>query len=183
MNPPTTPADSTNTSNIPDLEEEVIRLRQKQTETDGKVDEANNKLRTAIGEIASLWQLVEAIQEQMFSTPPHLQCPASHSTSRPASHQPSTSPHHPPAAMSTDLIPVIPPSPPASIPPQHPPGVMCIDVVPVMQPSPPSPIALVATMMLEDVVLSSNPSRQGSTELAGSQQVVVMIGPCQKVCL
>jgi len=42
-----------------------------------KVDEANDRLAVALGEVASLWQLVEAMQEQMFLTPSHLQCPAS----------------------------------------------------------------------------------------------------------
>jgi len=32
MNPPTTPGDSTNTLNVQDLKEEVVRLREKQAE-------------------------------------------------------------------------------------------------------------------------------------------------------
>ena len=54
MNPPTTLADSTTTLNVQELEEEVICLWQKQMETDEKVDAANDKLATALGEIASL---------------------------------------------------------------------------------------------------------------------------------
>ena len=53
-NPPTTLADSTTMSNVQELKEEVICLRQKQTEMDEKVDAANDKLATALGEITSL---------------------------------------------------------------------------------------------------------------------------------
>jgi len=77
MNPPTTPGDSTNTSNVQDLEEEVVRLREKQAETERKVDEANARLAVVLGEVASLQQVVEAMQEQLFPTPSHLQRPAS----------------------------------------------------------------------------------------------------------
>jgi len=68
-NPPTTPGDSTNTSNVQDLEEEVVRLREKQAETERKVDEANDRLAVTLGEVASLRQVVEAMREQMFPTP------------------------------------------------------------------------------------------------------------------
>jgi len=75
-NPPTTPGDSTNMSNVQDLEEEVVHLREKQAETERKVDEVNARLAVALGEVASLWQVVEAMREQLFPTPSHLQCPA-----------------------------------------------------------------------------------------------------------
>ena len=80
-NPPTTLGDSTNMLSIQDLEEEVVRLREKQTKMEQKVDEANDRLATTLGEVASLQQLVEAMREQMFPALSHLQCPAS----RPAS--------------------------------------------------------------------------------------------------
>ena len=54
-------ADSTTTSNVQELEEEVIHLQQKQMEMDEKVDAANDKLATALGEITSLQQMVEAM--------------------------------------------------------------------------------------------------------------------------
>jgi len=76
-NPPTTPGDSTNTSNVQDLEEEVVRLREKQAETERKVDEANDRLAITLGEVASLRQVVEAMREQLFPTPSHLQRPVS----------------------------------------------------------------------------------------------------------
>jgi len=66
-----------NTSNVQDLEEEVVHLREKQAEMEQKVDEANHRLAIALGEVASLWQVVEAMQEQLFPTPSHLQRPAS----------------------------------------------------------------------------------------------------------
>ena len=113
-NPPTMPADSTNTSNVPDLEEEMIRLWQNQTEMQQKLDEAHDKLDTALGEVASLRQLVEAMREQMFPTPPHLQCPTSRPTSRVASgsesRQSSMLPEKPPALRCTDHIPITQPS-------------------------------------------------------------------------
>jgi len=77
MNPPTTLGDSTNTSNVQDLEEEVVRLREKQAETERKVDEVNHRLAVALREVASLQQVVEAMREQLFPTPSHLQCLAS----------------------------------------------------------------------------------------------------------
>jgi len=76
-NPPTTPGDSTNTSNVQDPKKEVVHLREKQAETEQKVDKADARLAVTLGEVASLRQLVEAMWEQMFPTPSHLQCPAS----------------------------------------------------------------------------------------------------------
>jgi len=69
--------DSTNTSNVQDLKEEVVHLREKQAEMEQKVDEVNARLAVTLGEVASLWQVVEAMQEQLFPTPSHLQRPAS----------------------------------------------------------------------------------------------------------
>lgn len=171
MNPPTTLADSTTMSNVQELEEEVIRLRQKQTEMDEKVDAANDKLATALGEITSLRQMVEAMQEQMFSTPPHLQHPASCSrsrpVSRPASCQASAPPQHQLDTPCTDLVPAAQPSPASAI---ALPSGTCADVVLFAHPNPLSRIELVAMTMLEDVASSSHPSWQGSTELAGVNQ-------------
>jgi len=64
-------------SNVQDLEEEVVRLREKQAETERKVDKANARLAVVLGEVASLRQVVEAMREQLFPTPSHLQRPAS----------------------------------------------------------------------------------------------------------
>jgi len=66
-----------NTSNVQDLEEEVVCLREKQAEMEQKVDEANARLAVALREVASLQQVVEAMREQLFPTPSHLQHPAS----------------------------------------------------------------------------------------------------------
>jgi len=41
------------------------------------VDKANDRLAIVLREVASLQQVVEAMQEQMFLTPSHLQCLAS----------------------------------------------------------------------------------------------------------
>jgi len=76
-NPPTTLGDSTNTLNVQDLEEEVVHLREKQAEMEQKVDEANHRLAITLREVTSLRQVVEAMWEQLFPTPSHLQCPAS----------------------------------------------------------------------------------------------------------
>jgi len=61
--PPTTPGDSTNMSNVQDLKEEVAHSREKQAEMEQKVDEADARLVITLGEVASLQQLVEAMQE------------------------------------------------------------------------------------------------------------------------
>ena len=84
-NPPTTLGDSTNTLNVQDLEEEVVRLREKQAEMERKVDEANHRLAIALGEVASLWQVVEVMREQLFPTPSHLQRLASRQAFTPMS--------------------------------------------------------------------------------------------------
>jgi len=47
--------------NVQDLEE-VVHLREKQAEMERKVDEADARLAVALGEVASLWQLVEAMR-------------------------------------------------------------------------------------------------------------------------
>jgi len=66
-----------NMSNVQDLEEEVVHLREKQAEMERKVDKANARLAVALGEVTSLWQVVEMMREQLFPTPSHLQRPAS----------------------------------------------------------------------------------------------------------
>jgi len=52
-------------------------LREKQAEMERKVDEADARLAIALREVTSLRQVVEAMQEQLFPTPSHLQRPAS----------------------------------------------------------------------------------------------------------
>ena len=173
-NPPTTPADSTSTCNIQEFEEEVICLWQKQMEMDQKVDAVNDKLTTVLGEIASLRQMVETMQEKMFSTLPHLQHPASRSRSRPASHptscQASAPPQHQLDIPCTDLMLAAQPSPPSAI---ALPSNTCADIVLFADPNMPSRIELAATTMLEDVASSSHPSQQGSTELAAVNHATV----------
>lgn len=61
MNPPTTPTDSTHTWNEQDLEEEISHLQQKQTETEQRVNATNDTLATVLQEVASLWQIIEAM--------------------------------------------------------------------------------------------------------------------------
>jgi len=122
-NPPTTLGDSTNTSNVQDLEEEVVCLRKKQAETERKVDEANARLAIALREVTSLWQVVEAMWEQLFPTPSHLQHLALQQAFALTQ----------PASDST-----------------------CPEVSQCAHPSPPSPLALVPTTMLEEMVSSNN---------------------------
>ncbi|KIM65651.1 hypothetical protein SCLCIDRAFT_22548 [Scleroderma citrinum Foug A] len=162
-NPPTTPVDSTHTWNEQDLEEEISRLRQKQTEMEQRVNATNDTLATVLQEVTSLRQIVEAMREKMFPTPPHLQCPASCSRSQPASLQASAPPQCPVENTCTDLVPIVQQmqtsavalAPPAS-------G----NLMPDTQPNPPSPIELAATTMVEDIASSGHPSQQGLTEPA-----------------
>jgi len=113
--PPTTPGDSTNMSNVQDLKEEVVHSREKQAEMEQKVDEADARLVITLGEVASLQQLVEAMQEQMFLTPSHLQClasqqgvtpkqPAWESTCAEATHLAHPSPPSPLALAPTTML-------------------------------------------------------------------------------
>jgi len=123
-------------------------LREKQAETERKVDKADARLAIALGEVASLWQLVEAMQEQMFPTPSHLQCPASRQgvTLRQ------------PALEST-----------------------CAEVAHLAHPSLPSPLALAPTTMLEEMVSSSNLSRQGSSKPTGMHGMQVALSRTKQV--
>jgi len=106
------------------------------------VDEVDARLAVALGEVASLWQLVEAMQEQMFPRPSHLQRPAERQGVAPRQ----------PASEST-----------------------CAEVAHLAHPSPPSPLALAPTTMLEEMVSSSNPSRQGSSEPTGTHGMQVAL--------
>ena len=116
-------------------------------------------------------ELVEAMQEQMFSTPLHLQRPASRSrsrpVSRPASCQASAPPQHQLDLPCIDLVPAAQPSPASAI---ALPSGTCADVVLFTHPNPPSRIELAVMTVLEDIASSSHPSWQGSTEPAGVNQ-------------
>lgn len=154
-NPPTMPADSTHSWNEQDLEEEIGCLWQKQTEMEQRVNATNDTLATVLQEVTSLWQIIEAMQEKMFPTLPHLQCPASRSRSRLASPQTSAPPQCPVENTCTDLVPIVQQTQTSAVTLAPPASG---NLMPNTRPNPPSPIELVATMMVEDVASSSHPS-------------------------
>ena len=100
----------------------------------------------------------------MFPTPPHLQCPTSQPPLHSASCQSSTPPQQSPATRCAAVIPVIQPSLPATAPPDNAMATMCTTLIAVVGPTPPSPLAVVASMTLQEAASSGNPARQGSSE-------------------